>query len=113
VLAGRTVELAASSHRIRRGRFVTFQGVVEAFANQTACVRGQQVLLQLRRPTVARFRTFAQRISAADGSFRASLKPGRTYVYRARVGQSSQCLGAVSGRETVTVVPPKKKKKRR
>jgi uncharacterized protein YkwD len=113
VLAGRTIELAPSSHRIRRGRFVTFNGVIEAFANQSACEVGQQVVLQLRRPTRARFTTFAQRTSAADGSFKASLKPGRTYVYRARVAQSAQCLGAVSERETVTVYVPKKKKKRR
>jgi hypothetical protein len=113
VLAGRTIELAPSSHRIRRGRFVTFRGLVEAFANQSACERGQQVAVQRRRPTSARFSTFALRTSAADGSFRASLKPRRTYVYRARLAQSAQCLGAVSEREKVSVYVTKKKKKRR
>jgi hypothetical protein len=71
------------------------------------------VTLQLRRPTSPRFQTFARRTSASNGSFAIRLKPRRTFVYRARVEQSAQCLGTVSNREVVTVVAPKKKGKKK
>jgi hypothetical protein len=104
VLAGRTVDLAAGRERIRRGRRVRLSGVIEAFANDAACEPGQRVELQRRRPGRAGFRTFARRRSNSRGGFSARLRPRRTYVYRARVAQTEQCLGTASDRQRVNVV---------
>jgi hypothetical protein len=104
VLAGRTLELAASRERVRRGRRIILRGALEAFANQAACEGNEDVELQRRTPTQARYRTFAHVTTTSGGDFSASTRPGRTYVYRARVGQTSECLGAVSGRERVDVL---------
>jgi hypothetical protein len=103
VLAGRTVDLAASRGRIRRGRRVRLTGVVEAFANDAACEPGQTVELQRRSPGRAGFRTFARRTTNGRGAFSARLRPRRTTVYRARVLQTDACLGAASERERVDV----------
>jgi hypothetical protein len=104
VLAGRTVDLAAGRSRIRRGRRVRLRGVIEAFANDAACEPGQTVELQRRRPGNAGFRTFARRTTNGRGAFSALLRPRRTFVYRARVGQNDACAGAASDRERVNVV---------
>jgi hypothetical protein len=102
-LAGRSLELAASRARIRRRRRVTLRGALEAFSNSRACVPGQRVAIQRRRPGSARYRTFAQRTTNANGGFRVRTRPRRTYFYRARVGQTEECHGAVSNREKVGV----------
>jgi hypothetical protein len=104
VLAGRTVDLAAGRARIRRGRRVRLSGLVEAFANDSACEPGQTVELQRRRPGRAGFRTFARMTTNGGGAFSRRIRPRRTYVYRARVLQNAQCLGAASDKERVNVV---------
>jgi len=101
--AGRALSLAASKARIRRGRRVTLRGVLEAFSSEAACVPNQEIALQRRRVGRARYFTFATRRTDADGDFAARLRPRRTFVYRARVGDSSSCAGAVSERERVDV----------
>jgi hypothetical protein len=103
-LAGRIVDLAASRSRIRRGRRVKLAGEVEAFSNPAACERRVRVLLQRRRPHRVGYRTFARRRTTSRGRFSVRTRPKRTYVYRALVRRSSQCLGAASDRERVTVV---------
>jgi hypothetical protein len=109
VLAGRSVSLAASKNRVRarrraRARRVRLSGVVEAFSNEAQCVPRQRVQLQRRRPGRPRYRTFARRTTNRRGGFSARFRPRRSYVYRARVGQTPSCHGAVSESERVTVV---------
>lgn len=102
-LAGRDVELVANRNRLRRRGLLKLIGVIEAFANDAGCEPGQQVLMQRRRLGSLRYRTFKRVRSNASGVFRARTRPRRSYVYRARVNRTSQCLGAVSNRERVTV----------
>ena len=112
VLAGRTITLAANKHVVRRRTRVRLSGVLEAFANEAVCEGGIRVSVQSRSVTSPRYRTVARPKSSASGSFSALVRPSRTRVYRARVAQTAQCLGAVSERETVVVRPPKRKKRR-
>jgi hypothetical protein len=104
VLAGRALDLAANRSRVRRGRRARLSGVVEAFANEATCEPRQLVSLQRRRPGRTGFRTFARRRTNSRGGFAARVRPSRTYVYRARVSQTEECLGAVSEHERVDVV---------
>ena len=104
-LAGRSVELDASRTRVRRGQSIVLRGVVEAYANPASCERGQSVALQRRDPGGSRFRTLRTVRTDRNGAFRlAGVRPARTQLYRARVQQTAQCLGAQSARERVTVV---------
>jgi hypothetical protein len=115
-LSGRTVDIAASRTRVLRSRAAQrrsrtrLRGAVEAFANAAACEPGQTVQLQRRRPGQARYRTFAQVRTNGRGGFARSLRPRRTYYYRARVPQTADCLGAVSERERVAVVRAKRRR---
>ena len=101
--AGRTLELLVSRTRVRRGGRVTFSGVLEAFANTSSCVPRQVVALQRRRPRSARYQTFATARTTRNGAFRRRLRIRSSFVYRARVAQTGQCLGAVSPRTAVSV----------
>jgi hypothetical protein len=100
-LAGRTLELAPSAASVRRGRFVTMRGNLEAFANERGCESGQTVLLQRRRPGSPRYGTIARMRTQSDGDFVRRIRVFRTYIYRAFVGRTTACLGAVSNRERV------------
>jgi hypothetical protein len=112
VLAGRSVTLAASRNTVRMRRAgaaqarrrVRLSGVVEAFSNETGCVPNQSVALQRRRPSRARYLTFARRTTNRAGAFSIRIRPRRTFVYRARVEQTASCHGAVSESERVTVL---------
>jgi hypothetical protein len=122
-LAGRTVDLAASRTRVVRRRAARrgsrsaqrrsrtrLRGAVEAFANTAGCEPGQVVQLQRRRPGRARYRTFASVRTNSRGDFARTIRPRRTYDYRARVPQTASCLGAVSDRERVNVVRAKRRR---
>lgn len=109
VLAGRDVELEANRSRLVIGRTaasrrsVRFTGRIDAFANEAGCERGQSVALQRRAKGSMTYRTFKTLRTRSNGTFSTSTKPTRTYVYRARLGRTSECQGAVSNRELVTV----------
>ena len=109
VLAGRDVELEASRSRLVIGRTaasrrsVRFSGRIDAFANEASCERGQSVALQRRAKGSMTYRTLKTVRTRTNGTFSTTTKPTRTYVYRARLGRTSECQGAVSNRELVTV----------
>jgi len=103
VKAGRTLELVASRSTVRHGRRVKLSGDVEAFSNAAACQAKQPVQLQRRGLHVVHYRTFKRLTTSSTGDFSTRIKPTRSFVYRARVDETSQCLGAVSERERVTV----------
>jgi len=107
VLAGRELEIEASTNRVvrtgRSRRSVRLAGAVEAFANRAACERSQRVALQRRLPGSVRYRTFKFVRTTTGGTFSTRTVPTRTYIYRARLGRTSQCQGATSNRERITV----------
>lgn len=103
-LAGRDVELVASRNRVRRRGLLRLRGVIEALANDAGCEPGQHVLIQRRRPGSLRYRTLKRLRSRRTGTFGMRTRPTRSYVYRARLNRTSQCLGAISNRERVSVV---------
>ena len=88
---------------MRRGASVTLRGEIDAFTDAATCERGQAVALQRRSRTATSYRTFARVRTNSAGRFTRKIKPTKTYVYRARVAQSSRCLGAASNRETIVV----------
>ena len=102
-LAGRTLELAPSRERIRKGKRVRLRGVLESFADGTQCVSGQSVSIQRRSPHSPVYKTFRQRTTGKSGAFSVRIKPKKTAIYRARVAQTASCLGAASDGERVTV----------
>ena len=103
-LLGRALELAASPDTIRRGSRARLRGSIEAFVDgESACVSGVTVRLQRRSAASARYKGFATAKTNRAGDFSLRVKPAQTTFYRAVVGQTSQCLGAASSREKVTV----------
>jgi len=102
-LAGRTLETAVSRSRVSPGGRVKLRGVLEAFANPAACESTQRVSLQRRRPGSLRYRTFKRVTTSTSGRFAAVLHPTATRIYRARVRQTGECLGAASVGERVRV----------
>jgi len=108
-LAGRTIDLDASSTKLKRGGTLQLRGVVEAFANPAACEAGVSVLIQRRAQSSGRFATFQTVKTDRTGAFQTSrFTPASTQLYRARVVQTEACAGAQSTRTLVTAVPPKK-----
>ena len=108
-LAGRSLDLDASSTALKRAGSVTLRGVLEAFANPTACQGSQSVLLQKRAPGGTVFATFATVTTNASGAFKSgTIKVKSTTLFRARIAQSSACLGSQSDRVTVQVGGGKK-----
>lgn len=104
-VAGRAIELSANRSTVRRGSAVRLDGAVEAFANGASCQSGQPVVLQFRATGARRFATIAQATSDAAGNFAATVRPRTSGSYRARVGQTDLCLGAVSGSVDVATPP--------
>jgi hypothetical protein len=113
-LAGRTLDLDASSTAVKHGGSVTLRGVLAAFADPSTCQAGQSVQLQDRAPGGTAFTTFATVKTNAAGVFKSgTIKPKATELFRARIGQTSACLGAQSDRVTVQVGAGKSTKKKR
>ena len=108
--AGRSLELEASKGRVRAGRNVKLRGILEAFANMGQCQSGQRVFLQRRRPGNLRYTTFSRAIANGSGEFELTVKVRRTYFYRAWIGETGACLGAISHREKVTAKAKKRAK---
>ena len=77
--------------------------MIEAFTNQVRCERNQSVEIQRRRRGTILYRTLTRVKSNGGGTFSLKIKPQATYFYRARISQSTNCIGAVSPREQVTV----------
>jgi hypothetical protein len=106
--SGRVLDLAANRSSVRRGKSVKLSGDVDAFANQSVCEAGVTVELQRRKPGKVPYRTFSTKTTNSSGGFSSTFKPTATYLYRALVRQTDQCLGAASDRERVTVTRKKR-----
>jgi hypothetical protein len=100
---GRSVDLDVSRHAIRRGQRLKVAGDVESLTSSRTCEQRVPVELQRRVPGRVPYQTFKRLTSSRAGRFSSSFKPTRTYLYRALVRQTTQCLASVSARERVTV----------
>lgn len=110
--AGRTLDLVASRKRVAPGRTIRLRGALRAFANKSSCQRGQSVRIQRRGRASAGYKNFKRATTNGDGAFAVKTKPRRTFVYRARVSQTSECLGATSRGQKVVVARKKKRARR-
>ena len=99
----RRLTMRPSKRRLKRGTLVRFAGSLKASAGQPACQRRQKIAIQRRKLSGGRFQTFDVAVTARNGSFRASFRPSRSFVYRARVAQTAGCMGATSNRAKVVV----------
>lgn len=104
--AGRTIELAANRAAVRRNTSVTLRGAIEAFTNSRGCEAGVTVRIQRRRPGSPRYITIATRRSTSKGAFSMRTRVTRTSIYRARVAETTSCLGAASSGERVSATSP-------
>jgi hypothetical protein len=100
VLRGLT--LVPSKRRLRRSSLLRLNGVLRVSGGPASCRSRQKIAIQ-RRKANGRFQTFEVAVTNRAGSFRTSTRPGRTYVYRARVSQTARCMGASSKAAKVTV----------
>jgi FG-GAP repeat protein len=104
----RRLVLKANHRRVRKeGRF-RLHGRLTASSLRRVCQRGQKIALQRRRTSgskgARRFQTFDVAVTRATGAFSTRAIAERTYVYRARVSQTSRCMGAVSRTAKVSVL---------
>jgi len=101
VLAGRALDLAASRSRVRAGTRVRLRGSLDAFANPSSCQSRQTVTIQRRSTTGGTFRTIDTARTTTSGAFSSSTRVTQSAAYRARVPQTSTCLGTASTAERV------------
>jgi hypothetical protein len=101
VLRGLT--LRSSNRRVRRNKRIRLTGILRASGGPRSCRSRQKIAIQRRKTSGGRFQTFEVAVTNRAGSFRITMRPVRTYVYRARVSQTTRCMGATSKTATVTV----------
>ncbi|MCA1700307.1 MAG: hypothetical protein LC790_15960 [Actinobacteria bacterium] len=94
--AGRSITLAASRVRVANRRAVILRGRIIALTDSEGCASRQTVVLQRRRRSAARFKTFSRARSNSRGAFRKLIRPTRAYTYRARLPETARCMAAVS-----------------
>lgn len=99
----RQLTMRPSKRRIARLAALRLNGKLRASAGQPACQRRQKIAIQRRSLRGGRFQTFDVAVTAKNGTFRASTRPSRSYLYRARVSQTTGCMGATSTRAKVVV----------
>lgn len=104
----RGLSLQPSKRRVSRNALVRLNGMLRASGGPVSCRSRQKIAIQRRKQTGGRFQTFEVAITTRSGSFRSSTRPIRTYAYRARVSQTTRCMGATS--KTATVVVRKRSK---
>ena len=99
----RRLVLKPNRKRVRKNRAFRLRGRLTASANRTVCQTRQKIALQ-RRVKRGRFQTFEVAVTRKSGAFTARAFAQRTYTYRARVSQTSRCMGAVSRTARVSVL---------
>ena len=104
VLSGRALELLPGRRSVRRNRRIKLRGLLDAFANPAGCQSGQRVAIQRRNGRGGRpYRTVARAITKRNGSFFKRIRIAKSGVFRAFIGQSDECLGAVSTSRRVKI----------
>ena len=90
--------------KIRRNHKFRLLGLLEAFSNRSACQANQPVKIQRRSSGRLRYVTLQTVKTNSSGGFSVRLKATSTAVYRGWVDQTTQCLGAVSETQKLTVL---------
>ena len=106
----RTLTLDANKNKVKKRKKVTLSGQLAEVVRQ-ACLAGQTVELQRKKPNQSSFTTIVQLQTDASGAFSAKRKVKKTFEYRAQVAETATCGTAVSNTEKVKVKKKKKKKK--
>jgi hypothetical protein len=104
VLAGRHLEIQLGTSKTKRNHLFRILGLLEAFSNPAACEANQPVKIQRRSPGSLRYTTVKTVNTNSTGNFSTRLKARSTSIYRAWIDQTTQCLGAVSETQKLTVV---------
>ena len=99
----RGVSLVPSKRKLRRNTLLRLKGVLKASNGPASCRSHQKIAIQRRDLRGGGFQTFEVAVTARSGSFKSSVRPVRTYVYRARVSQTARCMGATSKGAKVVV----------
>jgi hypothetical protein len=99
----RRLALVPNRRKLRSGSSLRLKGSLRASAGQASCQRRQKIAIQRRKVRGGRFQTFEVAITARNGRFNARTRPGRSYLYRARVSQTARCMGATSKAAKVVV----------
>jgi hypothetical protein len=98
----RSLVLRPNRRRLSRGSALRFKGSLKAKAG-LSCQRRQKIALQRRKLRGGRYQTFDVAITAKSGAFKIRTRPSRSFLYRARVSQTSVCMGATSKAAKVVV----------
>jgi hypothetical protein len=106
VLAGRHLEIQLGTSKTTRNRKFRMLGLLEAFSNTSACEAHQPVKIQRRSPNNLRYTTIKTVKTSSTGQFSIRLTATSSAVYRAWIDQTTQCLGAVSETQKLTVTRP-------
>jgi hypothetical protein len=99
----RGVTLVPSKRRLSRSALLRLNGVLRVSGGPASCRSRQKIAIQRRKSGERRFQTFEVAVTSRSGSFKTSTRPGRTYLYRARVSQTRRCMGATSKAAKVVV----------
>jgi Calx-beta domain len=101
VLRGLT--LVPGKSRVSRNALLRLNGLLRVSGGPASCRSRQKIAIQRRKLSGGRFQTFEVAVSRRSGSFTTSTRPVRTYLYRARVSQTTRCMGATSKAKKVVV----------
>ena len=101
--SGRNVSLSATPTKVRAGRPVKLAGTIKELVNNSGCVAGKNVTIQRSATRNGTFKALKTVKSSSKGAFSLTLKPAKTYYYRARVFATPTCLSATSPRVRVRV----------
>jgi 6-phosphogluconolactonase (cycloisomerase 2 family) len=104
--AARTITLAASKKKVRKGKKVTLSGSV---SSAPQCTGGQAIVIERMPKGKKEFSAVVQATSAASGAFSAKAKVKKTTQFRATAPATSACAAA----ESATAKVKAKRKRRR
>jgi hypothetical protein len=99
----RKLVLVPNRRRLSRFAALRFKGSLKATAGNLACQRRQKIAMQRRKLKGGRYQTFDVAVTTANGAFTLGTRPSQSFLYRARVSQTSGCMGATSKAAKVVV----------
>jgi hypothetical protein len=99
----RRLVLVPNRRRLSRGGALRLKGSLKAKAGQLSCQRRQKIALQRRKLKGGRYQTFDVAVTTKNGAFQLGTRPSQSFLYRARVSQTSTCMGATSKAAKVVV----------
>jgi len=101
VKVDRTVTLDANKGKVKKGRKVVLFGKVDAPQNEAACEAAQAV--EVQRLKGGSFETIEQVQTDGQGNFLTKTQVKKTFLYRAHLGETADCVAANSDTEKVKI----------